>query len=345
MAPKKSEKKVTSASNFKRYGKHMLRHCPDKRGNFLWVLKKGPQKDRGYLQSNCIAQSRDKDNCEAIRKLQNYLSETGATISLGLDYLSGSNAGDALQTLLQKAEGTKFVEAMKFFNRHDAEDKKKDEAEDHAKACINFLEKVSAEDLKTIQQAALDSARVYGMSMCLLEFKALVEKPEAWNSKIVGDQQKGDYKSFQKKGTLSTLRAWIASAATKLIKDHDPVKSAHLAKRDDMSEGENSSEEKNGSASSSSSSSSSSDKKKGKKYKKKGKDKKDKKDKKDAKKKDKKKKEKSKKKSKKTSSSSSSSSPAKSMSEKDKEDEKKDEKKEEKKEDQKDKKEEKKDKD
>ena len=45
----------TSVASYKRFGKNLLRHCPDTRGNFLWVVRDGPQTEQSLLSLKHIA--------------------------------------------------------------------------------------------------------------------------------------------------------------------------------------------------------------------------------------------------------------------------------------------------
>jgi hypothetical protein len=280
MAPKaksKQNKSIydnTSAASFRRFGKNVLRHTPDARGNSLWILKKGPQKERGLLSAKHIASSRTSANSEALCKLHNFISEEAASVHVSNSYLGDVNWGKDFMAYLRD-KGADYLESCKFLNKHHADEKKKDDAEDHVKKYMKFLTDMNEDKVQALQQMVQDSSRLYILGTSMLEQHALITCPDAWNGNVDTKHQKGDYKDFVKKGSASKLEAWIVSLAQKNVKEHEPYKKS-LAVRDDASDGEVSDSDK--SKDSSGSSSSSSDKKKKKEKKDKKKTKKEKKD-------------------------------------------------------------------
>ena len=269
-----------SAAAHKRFGKNLIRHTPDNVGHFLWITRKDKcQKEKGLLALERIAKSRTKDNCEALAKMQNYISEESATIHLANDYLTGSCVDDKFLKHLH-AEGADFLKAAEFLDKKHGGDKKKDDAAKHVQARADFLTKLPDEQLGNLKQLILDSARAYLLGTSILEQKALQDHPNLWHENIVLEHQKGDAGSFQKSGKSSKLLSWQEEVAKKNVKDHEPRNAKKIPTRSDDSDGEQSEDsekevskknKKSEDSGSSSSSASSSDDSKKKKKKKKGK--------------------------------------------------------------------------
>ena len=206
----------SAVASFKRFGKHLLRHGPDSHGNFLWILRQGPQTEQAILSGKHIAESRTADNCEALRKLQNYISEECATISVGVSYLQEDMGLDFLKYL--KRDGADFLTACDFLNRKSESVKEEDQVDRHVKHYFDFLQKLPNERRQQCRRLALHAARLYALSTSFLEQAALVQYPSKWNSSVETKEQHDKSKAFLRNGDDKHLKAWLRAAATTNVK-------------------------------------------------------------------------------------------------------------------------------
>ena len=214
--------KSNAVPSYKRFGKNLLRHGPDPHGNFLWVLRQGPQSEQALLSSKHIATSRTPENCEALRKFQNYISEECATVSIGLSYLQTDMGLDFLQYI--KEDGNDFLKACDFLNKKSDGTKEADKVDRHVKNYLDFLQKLPNERGQQCRRLALHAARLYTLSTSLLEQAALVQYPSKWHASVLTKEQHEKCKAFARNGDDKHLKAWLRAVAADNVQDNQDAK-------------------------------------------------------------------------------------------------------------------------
>ena len=205
--------------------KNLLRPFPDQAGNFLWVsAKAGAKTEQDLLQPKNLAKGRTTNNCEALVRMPTYLSEEGACIARGVKYLEKLKTPEAtgldFLELFDEDGGKAFLAACRYFDKSDDADKEPENAAEHAEAMAKFLTEDGATKAKRARRLALVSARLYGVSVSLLEQMALAQQPEAWAGRLDRGKQPAEAaKAFQSKPTLKRLRALWEASAEILAKD------------------------------------------------------------------------------------------------------------------------------
>ncbi|CAE7388210.1 unnamed protein product [Symbiodinium natans] len=216
--------KSSQVASFRRFGKNLLRHGPDSHGNFLWILRKGPQSEQSVLSGKNIATSRTAENCEALRKLSNYISEECATIHVGVSYLQEDIGLDFLKYM--KDQGSDFLAACEFLNKKSEGEKAADQVERHVKAYLGFLQKLPDERRQQCRRLALHAARLYVLSTSFLEQAALVQFPSKWHKNVITKNQHEKAKAFVRSGDEKHLKAWIGAVAADNLKQQRDAKKA-----------------------------------------------------------------------------------------------------------------------
>ena len=211
MAPKKAKiekpkiaqdkETILRVEPYVHFGKHTLRPYVD--DGMAIYLPKGIVSEKKFLTPSKILANLDANNSELCRRLQQGLSMKGSCVEELADFYENNkddfvNALTGLTSVFAAPIGERFVDACKFFNQRNEQERNLDTARRHIGAVFELFEEQEESLAKVLRRAMMVASRTYLCAASMFELLALGSNLKEWAKRI-------EPRKLQSKA----IRSWI----------------------------------------------------------------------------------------------------------------------------------------